>query len=188
MIPIFSLLRMYTNIFQQNISEIERHKNEIKVTIKVPKSARSAVIGRKGATVRSIQDDTKTLITSPSQHGDPIFTIRGYDQRQVDSAKRRIEQISARFPRDRSRSPIAKEPKVKKLRYGGKLPSNWLQCPEKADALVDDFILAVKCPLHENFTKKVISYKYKPWRLKELWDLEEDYGKKVSESEVLPQT
>ena len=45
--------------------------------------------------------------------------------------------------------------------------------------MIDDFILASKCPLHEKFTHKIKYYKMHPYRLDELWGVEDDFGKKV---------
>merc|ERR1711892_858831 len=155
---------MYAQLFQHQLEETgERKPPEVTGHHRVPSEARAAIIGKRGATIRQIQEMTHTSIQSPSPNGEPVFTIRG-SYRAIDRAKEEMEKLISSYrlghhqhnlkrSRSRSRSP----PPIKRPKLGGKVPKNWINCPERAEALIDDFILAVKCPLHEKFTSQVLA-------------------------------
>jgi len=177
---------MYAQLFQHQLEETgERKPPEVTGHHRVPSEARAAIIGKRGATIRQIQEMTHTSIQSPSPNGEPVFTIRG-SYRAIDRAKEEMEKLISSYrlghhqhnlkrSRSRSRSP----PPLKRPKLGGKVPKNWINCPERAEALIDDFILAVKCPLHEKFTSQVLHENGRRWRLEELFLQEDDYGKRI---------
>ena len=67
----------------------------------------------------------------------------------VTLAKIEIEKMRQKKIKDNVKETINNR------KFGGKLPNSWLTNPLPGE-LIDDCLLPIKCPLHDNFDKTVL--------------------------------
>jgi len=147
--------------------------------ITVPVKAKGLIIGKGGETIKSIMAKTRTKIASSRDRSDSTFTITGSSSEAINAAKSEIDVLVASFHKSKKAPPRDANNNYQ-ASCGGKLPKNWVNCPVTGQTLIDDFLLPVKCPLHDNFTAKVKQAGESLWRLEELFQLAHDkFDKKI---------
>jgi len=145
----------------------------------VPVKAKGLIIGKGGETIKSIMAKTRTKIASSRDRSDSTFTITGSSSEAINAAKSEIDVLVASFHKSKKAPPRDANNNYQ-ASCGGKLPKNWVNCPVTGQTLIDDFLLPVKCPLHDNFTAKVKQAGESLWRLEELFQLAHDkFDKKI---------
>ena len=77
-----------------------------------------------------------------------------------------------------SKRPNSRARQRNSSRYQGKIPEGWIGCPEHGE-LIHDFILPIKVPLHQNYDN-MVEKKGKLWKMKDLFQLEQKFNKKVN--------
>ena len=135
-----------------------------RIEVQVPGGAKGMVIGKGGATIKSLQQKTGCRIFSPDKTSN-FFVVTGTPE-NIEKARAEIEDIVQSFKQKKRQKPSLDQ-NNNVSQCGGKLPKNWLHCPPSGTRLIDGFIMPIKCPLHENFTSNVRREGGNLWRLEE---------------------
>ena len=143
-----------------------------RIEVKVPGGAKGMIIGKGGSTIKSLQQKTGCRIFSPDKTSN-FFVVTGSSE-NVEKAKAEIDDIVESF-KQKKRQKSTPDQNNNLPQCGGKLPKNWLHCPPNGTRPIDGFIVPIKCPLHENFTSKVLREGGNLWRLEEAMKLG-DFG------------
>ena len=143
-----------------------------RIEVKVPGGAKGMIIGKGGSTIKSLQLKTGCRIFSPDKTSN-FFVVTGSSE-NVEKAKAEIDDIVESF-KQKKRQKSTPDQNNNLPQCGGKLPKNWLHCPPNGTRPIDGFIVPIKCPLHENFTSKVLREGGNLWRLEEAMKLG-DFG------------
>jgi len=105
------------------------------------------------------------------------------DRKHDNRTDRKRERHDSRSEPDRKRPydgpsrPNSRARQKKSSRYHGRIPDNWIDCPDHGE-LIHDFILPIKVPLHPNYDN-VVKKRGNLWKMKDLFQLEEKFNKKV---------
>lgn len=101
-------------------------------------------------------------------------------ERKRDGSKRNLDSRSEpdrKRPYDGSNRPNSRA-RNRRDKYQGKIPDGWIGCPTHGE-LIHDFILPIKVPLHPNYDNHVKKAGEKLWKMKDLFQLEQKFNKKI---------
>lgn len=142
------------------------------ILVNIPSELSPILIGPGGVKVKQLEKTTGARIRIHSNNkADSTVTIQGTTD-SVNLAKAQIEVMRQKL--------IKKSVKLNanKQNFGGKLPNSWLTNPLPGK-LIDDCLLPIKCPLHENFEAEVLENDGKMFSLEDVWALEKKYKRKI---------
>jgi len=143
-------------------------------TINIPSELSGVIIGPGGAHVQKLQRETGARIRIKkvlSNKADSTVTLVG-TTRAMNLAKAEIEKMR----QTKIKKTVMKTRNNKK--FGGWLPNSWLTNPLPGK-LIDDGLLPIKCPLHQNFAKEIESQKGEPFTLDDVWRLEKVHNRRI---------
>lgn len=86
----FSQVRAIRPSFPKPPSPLGPGSDKVAIYVRVPYRVVGLVVGQKGATVKRIQQVTKTFIVTPSRDKEPYFEVRGTPE-NVERARKEIE-------------------------------------------------------------------------------------------------